>query len=144
MKLNNKYRYYKVPVKPEKEDFKSEDDYNFAMALYNTSSLFDLKVTENPLKFKTIRRPRKEIKVGAEIKIERFDGNGYPAVVKVLRLSTGVSRAVVYTTKGYFIFSKDNCQKDSIDFHWTSKGREWDRRFRKWIDGISTIYVFNK
>lgn len=141
LKINNKYRYFKKTKEPTQKDFKNEQDYELAKALYDLEKKIGHLVSMNPIrddvKLKTIKKrlPRIEIKVGATIFIERWDGNGIPDKVKVVGVKVGKTRAVVRTNKGFFVFSIWNSKKDNIPFNWTCKGKEWQKEYMKWVDG---------
>lgn len=141
LKINNKYIYIEKIKKPNKVDFENESDFLTAKAMFDfesfTGGLVSTSSVGEKVKLKTtkLRLPRIEIKEGSTIYIERWDGNGIPHEVKVVSVKKGKSRAIVKTDKGFFVFSIWNSKRDDIEFTWTCKGKGWEKRYKKWIDG---------
>ena len=141
MKLNNKYRYFEVEKEPKTEDFPSPSMFTKAYSAYTTSKKLGGAFSGNDLlkerliKTREVRIERNEIKVGNTVNIERWDGNGIPGKVMITELEISLDKVLVRCDKGWFVFSRDNCKKDNIDFNWTAKGKEWEKKYKKWVDG---------
>lgn len=141
MKINNKYQYYKTTKVPVREDYKTESDFNTACTIKKilsvTGGLVEVDNVPEDCRLKEVTRRwgRKEIKIGATVLVERWDGNGIPEKVKTIGLKQSTSRVLVKTNKGYFIFSQWNKSDDNIPFTWTCEGKEWHKKYMCWVDG---------
>lgn len=137
LKINERYDYYSYVKRPLRKDYKTEDDYILAKKLYklNKSLCGIIEIESEKILRKEAKLKNIEIKIGSKIFIERWDGNGGYDSVKVLSIDNSSTRAIIKTNKGYFVFSIYNCQKDNIEFNWTCKGKSWEKKFQKWIDG---------
>ena len=137
LKLNNKYIYYRVNKKPVLKDYSDKEAFEIAKKIYEANEKYGhLVVFESDIKLKKtiMKQPRIELKIGGIVEIERWDGNGISEKVKILSIKTGISRAIIKTNKGYFIFSKWNCN-GSVHFNWTSNRYEWHKTYMNTIDG---------
>lgn len=129
--IGNKYKEFKVALIPDPKDYKSEIDFHIAIAEYKVRDLVEPK----HLKYSTYKIPNTELKKGNYVFIDRWDGNGIMSKVKILRVEKGLSRAIIRCDKGYFVYSKWNCNTDNIQFTWTCENKEWEKKNKKWIDG---------
>jgi hypothetical protein len=141
LKINNKFKYISKKKNPILNDFQDEVKYNIAKQIFeldkSSNGLISINVINKDFKLKsTIKRIKRfELKIGNIVFIERWDGNGIPDEVRIISIKKSISRAIIKTDKGFFIFSKWNCKKDNILFNWTCKGKEWQKNHMKWIDG---------
>lgn len=145
-------------VKPTREQYDSDCAYTVAKTIYNIresmsehwSPCLPEVTAVNPehevKKKEYIHDPTEhltEIKVGAKIPIQRWDGNGTPPFAKVLRLDVSKTRCLVSTNMGKFVFSKYNCKNKGIKFRWNSeRHREYCSAYG-WIDGTQ-LYIDQK
>lgn len=149
MKIGNKYYYYEVDKKPKEENFESNEIFMLHMAAYKFNNECDpilksfiprAEPVNDKLQTWKKRVEKEEITVGNKIRILRWDGNGIPDEVKVIKIKEKVNSIKVYCNKGWFKFSKKNHKKDNIDFNWTCKGKKWQKEYMKWIDGSEYYY----
>ncbi|AGO47550.1 hypothetical protein Phi4:1_gp017 [Cellulophaga phage phi4:1] len=149
MKIGIKYNYYEEYRKPIRENYSDEDSFTVAFCCWELCqkpmlAMFVSPVDKN-IKMK-VRKHRVEktcLKIGAEVDILRWDENGINSKVKVTKIKEGLSRIVVYCDKGYFHFSKYNHKKDNIIFTWTCRGKKWNKKYQRWVNG-NYYYYENK
>jgi hypothetical protein len=140
LRINKKYIYFEDYIKPKESNFNSVEDFLVAKSIYSLHKRYGHLVNIEALNFTMTRgkkrsKPLNRICVGSKVKVLRWDGNGTPSEVTVTNIIPFKDYAKVYTDEGYFIFSKENCQKDNIDFFWTSQNRSWEKEYQCWIDG---------
>ncbi len=141
LKINTKYQYFEKTKKPVLGDYNNSEEFETACILYKCEKGFggfiDINSFSKRIKLKKtkVRRKRLEINIGSTVFIDRWDGNGICDKVKVISIKAGISRVIVKTNKGVFVFSKWNSLKDNIDFKWTCKGKKWEKKNMRWING---------
>lgn len=133
MKIGNKYNYFK---RISKGDDNSRQQAAYEMSKMPVISYFVSAYFEG-IKSWTKRIEKRKLDVGKIIFVERWDGNGIPdeETITNIEQEDANNEIVVFTKNGHFSFNKENCNKDNIDFTWTCKGKDWEKRNMKWIDG---------
>lgn len=147
MKIGTKYWYYEKYKEPKLSAYNSKDDFQIAYTCWKLQeeggilAVIVESISGNiKMEIKRSRAEKNRLKVGNHVKILRWDGNGVPSKVKILKIKEGKARVVIYCDKGYFHYSKDNCKKNNIYFNWTCKGKKWNKEYQKWIDGNDYYY----
>jgi hypothetical protein len=149
MKIGNKYWYYSVDKKPIEEDFETYDIFLAHMCAYKINNESEpmykafiphAQPVGDKLKTWIERVEKTEITIDKIIKVERWDGNGIPDKVRVIKIEEKTNSIKVICDKGWFKYSKKNCKKDNIDFNWTCKGKKWQKEYMKWVNGEQYYY----
>lgn len=96
-----------------------------------------ISVNFEGMKFWNKRIEKHKLDVGKIVLIERWDGNGIPdeEIITSIKIDSTNNGIIALTKNGHFCFNKENCEKDNINFTWNCKGKDWEKRNMKWIDG---------
>lgn len=149
MKIGNKYNYYTKYKKPIESDYENSVDYISALVEYKLmtsyfSGFYLSEYTKTIEKLKQYKVKSKYqntlLKIGEKVYIDRWDGNGNSKTVKIINIEESNSRVLIKCNKGWFVFSKWNCNTNDINFNWTCKGKEWEKQYMKWINGKNYYY----
>ena len=139
IRIGNKYNYFRRICKGD-----GDSKQRAAYEMSNMSHISDfISVNFEGMKFWNKRVEKYKLDIGKIVLIERWDGNGISdeeIITKIQKDNTN-NRIIVFTKNGHFHFNKENCEKDNIDFAWTCKGKSWEKKSMKWVDGKRYYYI---
>lgn len=133
MKIGNKYNYFKCI---SKGSCNSKQQAAYEVSKMPVISGL-VSINFEGMKFWHKGIEKRKLSIGKTVLIERWDGNGIPdkEIITNIEINSTNNGIIVFTKNGHFYFNKENCNKDNIDFTWTCKGKEWEKRNMKWVDG---------